>query len=372
MYKEEKPILVTQPSLPPIDDYAKILSEVFDSGILTHHGPKVQLLESEFKKYFYINGDTTITVNGTFAIQLAIRALNKKQGMEIITTPFSFIATVSSIMWENFIPVFVDIDPKTFNIDANKIEEKITKNTAAILPVHVFSRPCELSQIQQISNKYNVPIIYDAAHAVGVNIYTDGVDAHSIMDYGHMSATSFHATKIFNSGEGGAVFTQNQLYSERLKQHRFFGFDKTKDIVSHGTNAKMTEIHAALGLENLKHIFNVMNRRKYLYGMYMSILQDSVTYQDFNGIEYNYSYMPVVFKSEEELLKVEKRLNEHNIFPRRYFYPSLNTLTKLGISGECKQSEDIAKRIACLPLYTTLSEESIENICKIIKEQLCC
>jgi dTDP-4-amino-4,6-dideoxygalactose transaminase len=358
--KLEKPIFVTQPSLPPLSEYVHLLEGVWERGILTHNGPLVQQLEKDLIDYLNVKNLVAVT-NGTIAIQLAIRALDLSG--EIITTPFTWIATVSAIKWEKCKPVFVDVQPDTFNIDPQKIEEKITENTSAILPVHVFGNPCDLEAIQRISDKHNLKVIYDAAHAMCVNY-----KGRSILEYGDISATSFHATKIFQSGEGGACITTDDKLNERLRRLRFFGHDENKDIVDEGMNGKMTEVHAALGLANLKWLKDVLRDRREKYGLYMDLLGKSgfIEFQKFPADSYNYSYMPVLFENEQQMLVVADRLNKHNIYPRRYFYPSLNTVEFLSVKEKYPVSVDLASRILCLPLFYTLKKIDIEYICNLI------
>lgn len=358
--KPEKPIFVTQPSLPPLSEYVHLLEGVWERGILTHNGPLVQQLEKDLLEYLKIKNLVAVT-NGTIAIQLAIRALDLSG--EIITTPFTWIATVSAIKWERCKPVFVDVQPDTLNIDPQKIEERITENTSAILPVHVFGNPCDIEAIQKIADKHKLKVIYDAAHAMCVNY-----KGRSILEYGDISATSFHATKIFQSGEGGACITTYDTLNERLRRLRFFGHDDNKEIVEDGMNGKMTEIHAALGLANLKWINAVLKDRREKYELYMDLLGKCgfITFQKFNSDSYNYSYMPVLFETESRMLETADRLNRHNIYPRRYFYPSLNTVEVLEVKEEFPVSVDLASRILCLPLFYTLKKTDIEYICSLI------
>jgi len=356
----EKPIYVTQPSLPPLEEYVRILEGVWDRGILTHNGPLVQQLEKELLNYLNVKKLVAVT-SGTIAIQLAIRALNLSG--EIITTPFTWIATVSAIRWEKCMPVFVDADPDTFNIDPRKIEGKITDKTSAILPVHVFSNPCDIDAIQEIADKHKLKVIYDAAHAMCVNY-----NGKSLLDYGDISATSFHATKIFQSGEGGACITKDQKLYERLRRLRFFGHDENKNIVDEGMNGKMTEIHAALGLANLKWLDDVLRDRREKYELYVQLLGKSgfINFQKFPAESYNYSYMPVLFEDEKQMLAVAATLNNYNIYPRRYFYPALNTVEFLSVSEKFPVAVDLASRILCLPLFYNLKKTDIEYICKLI------
>ncbi len=358
-----KSINVTQPSLPPLDEYVRILEGVWERGILTHNGPLVQQLEKELLQYLNVKRLVAVT-NGTIAIQLAIRALNLSG--EIITTPFTWIATISAIMWEKCRPVFVDVQPDTFNIDPQKIEEKITDQTSAILPVHVFSNPCDVEAIQKIADKYNLKVIYDAAHAMCVNY-----NGKALLEYGDISATSFHATKIFQSGEGGACITSDQQLFERLRRLRFFGHDENKDIVDEGINGKMTEVHAALGLASLKWLDDVLRDRREKYELYMDLLEkcDFIKFQKFPPASYNYSYFPVLLENEDKLLTIAGHLNKNGIYPRRYFYPALNTVKAVSKYENFPVAEDLASRILCLPLFYTLKKEDIEYICSLINQK---
>lgn len=357
---DNKPIYVTQPSLPPLEEYTQLLESVWDSGILTHNGPLVQKLEKELCNKLNIDNFLTVT-NGTIAIQMAIKALELKG--EIITTPFSWIATVSAIKWEGCTPIFCDIDPQTLNIDPSKIEALITDKTVAIIPVHVFGNPCDVEAIEVIANRHNLKVIYDAAHAIG-STFKD----KSLLSYGDVSATSLHGTKLLNTAEGGGCITTNKELHEKIKRIRFFGHDDSKDLVEDGFNGKMTEVHAALGLANLKYYDEVLRDRKNKYFYYKDKLStdENLSFQTINHGETNYSYFPVIFKSEEQLLKIENALNEQRIYPRRYFYPSLNTYTKVVDYVNMTVSEDISKRILCLPLYWKLEYKDIDRIIDVV------
>lgn len=355
----KSPIYVTQPSLAPLAEFNEYLEKIWATGVMTHNGPFMQQLEKEISAYEGVP-DTICLANGTCAMQLAIRAMDLEG--EIITTPFTFIATANSITWERCTPVFVDIDPGTWNIDAEKIEAAITGKTCAILPVHVFSAPCDVVRIQQIADKHGLKVIYDAAHAMCVK-----VNGRSIMSYGDVSTTSFHATKLFNTCEGGACFTANKALAARMRRMRFFGFDERKEIVDDGMNAKMTEISAALGLANLKHLDGVRKNRRKKYELYQQLLSgcEYITFQKFDPEEYNYSYMPVLFDTEARLLQTLEKMAAEKIFPRRYFYPSLHDV-RIFEKVELPVSESIASRIACLPLYNALTEVEISEICRLI------
>jgi len=356
-----KDIYVTRPYLPPLREYTQYLEQIWSSGILTHNGPFVQRLEEDLKQYLNVRNMVVVS-NGTIALQLAIRALHLSD--EIITTPFTWIATVSSILWENCTPVFADVQPDTFNIDPDRIENSITDRTRAILGVHVFSNPCDIERIKKIADTYDLKVIYDAAHAMCVDY-----KGHSILEYGDISATSFHATKIFQTGEGGGCVTLDAELDEMIKRLRFFGHDDKKEIVSGGLNGKMTEIHAALGIVNLKRIDGVLKNRREKYLLYKNNLSacDFIQFQNIQPDSYNYSYLPVLFRNEDQLLRISKKLQNNDIFPRRYFYPALNTVPYLSLyKKKCPVAEDLAGRIMCLPLYDSLPEEDINRICEVV------
>jgi dTDP-4-amino-4,6-dideoxygalactose transaminase len=353
-------IYVTQPSLAPIDEFVDLLRSTWDTGILTHNGPLVRKLETDLCKTFNIKHLSVVT-NGTIALQMAIKAL-ELQG-EVITTPFSWVATISAIKWEGCVPVFCDIDEDTFNIDPKKIEALITDKTVAIIPVHVFGNPCDINAIEVIAKKHGLKVIYDAAHAIGSTF-----NGSSLLEFGDVSATSFHATKLFNTAEGGGCITQNSQLDEKLKRIRFFGHEN-KAIVEDGFNGKMTEIHAALGLANLKYYSDVLEDREWKYNKYKDELCEfeEIKFQTLSFGEINFSYFPIVLRSENKLLKIERLLNENDIYPRRYFYPSLNNLVDIVDYQECPVSESLSKRILCLPLYKNLSELDLMHIIQLIK-----
>lgn len=354
-----KNIYVTMPTLAPLTEVTKLLEGVWECGVMTHNGTLVQEFERKIAEFLNVKNIVAVT-NGTIAIQMAIRALELRG--EIITTPFTFIATLSSIIWEGCTPVFVDIDPDTLNLDPEKIEEKITKRTVAILPVHVFGNPCEIEAIDRIAKAHKLKVIYDAAHAVGVNY-----NGKSIFEQGDISATSFHATKMLNTAEGGACIATDDGLHDKLKQIRFFGFNSQKNAVEDGFNGKMTEVHAAIGLANLNYLSKALQDRKEKYGLYKELLSSNsiLKFQKINQ-DCNYSYFPLLFSSEESLLKAEKELNSQNIYPRRYFYPSVNTFTTIVPYSKMEISEDVSRRILCLPLYYTLAKDDIKNISSIV------
>jgi len=361
--KNLKPIYVTAPSLAPLQEYMQVLESAWESGILTHNGPLVQKLEKDLEKYLRMRAQCMVIVtNGTVALQMAIKALHL-QG-EIITSPFTWVATASAIQWENCQPVFVDINPHTFNIDPAKIEDAITHRTRAIMPVHVFGNPCEIEAIERIARKHNLKVIYDAAHAMCIDY-----NGKSVLEYGDISVTSFHATKIFNTGEGGACVTTDGELFEKLRRLRFFGHADNKDIVDEGFNGKLTEVHAALGLANLPYQDDVLAYRRKIFDRYYENLADVdfLHFQEFDRNVYNYSYLPVVFDTEERLLAVQARLHERKYFPRRYFYPSLNTIKAVAPYTPMPESESLAKRILCMPSHNRVDMETVALICGLIK-----
>ena len=360
MKNNKNDIFVVQPSLASLDEYVELLKESWKTGILTHNGPLVRKLESDLCKTLCLKNISVVS-NGTIALQAAIKALSLKG--EIITTAFSWVATISAIKWEGCTPVFCDIDESTFNIDPHKIEALITDKTVAIMPVHVFGNPCDVDAIAEIAEKYGLKVIYDAAHAVGSTINNT-----SLLEYGDISATSFHSTKLFNTAEGGACVTKSDALTSKLNRIRFFGHDDDKEIVEDGFNGKMSELHAALGLANLKYYASVLKDREVKCKRYKALLSEikALSFQKLTIGQTNYSYFPIVFDSEEKLLEVESYLNENYIYPRRYFYPSLNNLLNIMDYQKCPVSESLSKRILCLPLYKNLQNQEIDKIAKLI------
>ncbi len=356
-------IFVTQPTLAPLEEYTELLKGVWQSGIMTHNGPLVQQFERDFCSHEKLDRMVAVC-NGTLALQMAVRAL-QLQG-EIITTPFSFVATISSILWEGCTPVFADIDPETFNLDPAGIEAAITPRTVAIMPVHVFGNPCDIEQIDAIARKRNLKVIYDAAHAVGSTY-----KGKPLLSYGDISATSFHATKMLNTAEGGGCVAKDEELHRRLQMIRFFGYNEAKDVEIDGFNGKMTEVHAALGLANLKYLDAALADRKRKYALYQSILQKnkSLRFQKITG-ECNCSYFPVVFPDETTLLRADAALQAQGIVARRYFYPSLNAYKTAVAYVAMPKSEALADRILCLPLYYTLPEDAVAKIADIVGSQL--
>lgn len=356
-------IYVTKSFMPPIEEYNKYIADIFARGVLTNQGPNVQDLQKKLSEYLGVNNFHYVT-NGTIALQLALAALDINDG-EIITTPFSYVATTSSILWQRCKPVFVDIEPDNFTIDVERIESAITPKTRAILAVHVFGYACNVEKIQQIANKHNLKVIYDGAHAFGANY-----NGKSLLSYGDISTCSFHATKLFHTIEGGACIVRDKTVSDKLELQKRFGHQGDNHYML-GINAKQSEFHAAMGLANFPYIDKIIENRKQVSETYDSLLNGCVIRPKAQiGLKYNYAYYPVVFKNETELLKVFSALNEQDVFPRRYFYPSLNKLTYVQ-GNKCPVSEDITSRIACLPLYVGLEKEHVQKISQVVKDNLC-
>ena len=356
-------INVTKTYLPNKEKYKKYIDEIYENGWLTNNGPLVQRLEKRLAEYLGVKNIILVS-NGTVALEIAYRTLDIK-GFAI-TTPFSFVATTSSLVTNNILPIFADIDPNTFNLDPKNIEKLITPNTSAIVPVHVFGNACEVEEIEEIANKHNLKVVYDAAHAFDVK-YKD----KSVLNYGDISTLSFHSTKLFHSIEGGALIINDDELVQKARYLINFGIKNTEEIPHLGTNAKMNEFEAAMGLCVLDEIENIKNSRKEVYETYQKELNGIVQFQEQNkNATENYSYFPIVFKTEEQLLKVQKALNDENIFPRRYFYPSLDTLEYIEPKQECKISRDISKRILCLPIYAELTKAEQNSILNIIKQNI--
>lgn len=352
-------IPVTKPFLPKQADFKSYVSSIWARQWLTNNGPLVNELELKLQQYLELPHLLYVT-NGTIALQLAIQALEVKG--EIITTPFSFVATTSSIVWQGCKPVFVDIDEDTLNIDPNKIEAAITSNTSAILATHVFGNPCDIEAIDRIAKKHGLKVIYDAAHCFGTKY-----KGKSIFAYGDVSTTSFHATKLFHTIEGGAVFTQNPDTLKRMALMRNFGYSGVDTFSEIGTNAKNSEFHAAMGLCNLKHIDQILSKRKELSQHYeMRLNKIEAQFQVIQAdTEFNYAYYPVIFRSEEIMLDCMKQLELVQVYCRRYFYPSLSALPYIA-KVNMPICDSISKRIMCLPLYHTLTSADQDLVVRII------
>ncbi len=355
-------INVTEPFLPPYEQYEKYVKEIWERKWLTNNGPLVQELEEKLKAYLGVKY-LAYCANGTVVLQIGLKALGISG--EVITTPFSYVATTSAILWEGCQPVFVDINNNDFNIDVSKIEAAISPRTQAILATHVYGNPCDVQQIEVIAKKHGLKVIYDGAHAFGTRY-----QERSLLSYGDISTCSFHATKLFHTIEGGAIICNDPVLSERIILHRQFGHVRDEHFAI-GINGKNSEFHAAMGLCNLPRMEAIMDARKMLTLLYDESLHETIQKPvAIPGTTYNYGYYPVALKSESELKKVEQALNAANIFPRRYFYPSLNTLNYLSDKQSCPVAEDVSVRMLSLPLYYGLLPDNIKKISKIINAAL--
>ena len=356
-------IPVTKTFFPPIDVYHEYLEQIWKNEWLTNNGEFYKELSSRLLKYLGANYVIPMN-NGTLPIQIALNAFGNEG--EVITTPFSYVATTSSIIWEKCTPVFVDIHLDYLTIDERKIEDAITDKTSCILATHVYGNPCNVEIIEKIAIKHGLKVIYDAAHCFGVTY-----KGKSLFNYGDVSTCSFHATKLFHTGEGGAIFCQDQETKQMMWYRHNFGHNGTENYFGLGINAKMNELQAAMGLSVLPYMDNIIKERKRVCNFYASKL-------DFTKIrslrirentQWNYAYYPIIFNTEEELLKVKNHLEQNSINTRRYFYPSLTKLPYIKV-GKTPIAEDIATRVLCLPLYTELNEFDCKRIVEIINKHI--
>lgn len=352
-------INVTKTFFPPIEEYQVQVQRAWDNAWLTNRGELILELEEKLKSYLNID-NIIITNNGTIPLQIALKVL-AHQG-EIITTPFSYVATTAAILWENCTPVFVDIDEDYLTIDETKIEAAITEHTTAILATHVFGNPCNVEAIEAIAKKHNLKVIYDAAHAFGV-VY----NGKSIFEFGDVSTCSFHATKLFHTAEGGALFCKDKILNHQLFYSHNFGHNGPLDFHGLGINGKISELQGAMGLAVFPYMDHILSERKKVVDFYINNLNFKFVkpIRLRENTQWNYSYYPVIFDSEEKLLEVQKVLNNNQIFPRRYFYPSLNTI-KFVNGDPMPISESIASRILCLPLYVGLEEKELNQIVSLL------
>jgi dTDP-4-amino-4,6-dideoxygalactose transaminase len=356
-------IQIVRPFYPPRKEFEKYLDQIYKNGWLTNNGPLVRELEYELKKHFEIN-DISVVSSGTLALQLVLELIPEKG--EIITTPFSFIATSSAIKWQGHEVVYADIDPKTWNIDPSTIEPLINQNSRAIVATHVFGNPCKIEKLEELASKHNLILIFDAAHAFGVKFKNQ-----SILKFGHYTCLSFHATKLFHTVEGGAIHS-NRGDHLKIQQMKNFGFEAPYAIGRLGINAKMSELHAAIGLLNLNYLASNLNKVSILYELYMDGIKGlgGVTFQKINeNGSLNYAYFPVLFESEEVCIKILSELEADGIFARRYFYPALSNLDFLNTTST-PIADDISKRILCLPLYVDMSKKDVERVVKSISKSL--
>lgn len=366
---ERKPILVTQPILPPLDEFVDLLKDIWDSKWLTNNGKYHQAFEKALAEYLGVKYVSLFT-NGTLALISALQVL--RISGEVITTPYSFVATSHSLHWNGIKPVFADIDPLTLNIDPKKIEAAITPRTTAIMPVHVYGNPCDVEAIKEIADIYGLKVIYDAAHAFSVDI-----NGNSLLNYGDMSILSFHATKVFNTIEGEAIITNDESSKKRIDYLKNFGFAGETKVIAPGINAKMNELQAAYGLLQLNHIDQAIDKRKNVADQYKKHLRDikGITYlEDMQGVKHNYAYFPIFIDSKEygkQRDDLYEELKRHNIFGRRYFYPLISQFpTYSGLPSAAADNlpvaEAVTQTVICLPIYPDLSVEDISTIVKVI------
>jgi len=370
MKKSDKPIYVTQPFLPPLKEFQEYLKQIWDSKWLTNQGKFHQEFEKALADYLGVKYVSLFT-NGTLALVIALQALRITG--EVITTPFSFVATTHALHWNGITPVFCDIEPEHCNINSDKIEALITPKTAAILPVHVYGNPCNVKRIQEIADTYGLKVIYDAAHTFGVQI-----DGNSVLNYGDLSVLSFHATKVFTTFEGGAIICQDEKMKKRIDFLKNFGFADEVTVVGPGINAKMSEFQAALGLLQLKYIDEVIEKRKRIVYAYRKCLADVKGIRflnDMEGVKHNYAYFPILVnkkeygKSRDEFYE---GLKKHNIYGRRYFYPLISQFPMYrGLPSASSENlpvaEKITKQVICLPIYPELELEVIFKICNLLQ-----
>lgn len=356
-------INVTQTFLPPLEDYVAYLEKIWASKLLTNRGELVRKMEADLREYLGVKHLLAVN-NGTVALQIAIKALDLTG--EIITTPFSYVATVSSIVWENCAPVFVDIDPDFLTIDETRIEAAITPRTSAILATHVYGNPCNVEVIKEIAERHDLKVIYDAAHCFGVKY-----KGKSILNWGDISTLSFHATKLFHTGEGGAIVCADDELAHKISYMHNFGHNGPEEFFGLGINGKISELNAAMGLCVLPHVDELVSIRRRLFELYNVLLDDErlkkIVFRE--ETEQTYTYYPIIFPSEAVLLKVKSALDRRNIHPRRYFYPSLDKLPYVS-AEKLETVDDTSRRILCLPLSTQLTDADVEEICRVIKENL--
>lgn len=354
---------VTKTFLPPLSEYTSYLEKIWKNGQVTNEGQFVKELETELSKLTGVKNVIYVS-NGTIAIQLAIKALEIKG--DIITTPFSYCATTNSIIWEECNPIFADINKQSLTCELADIQKVFTQDTKAILTTHVYGNANDLDSIEHFGRENNMPIIFDAAHCFGVKY-----KGKSIFNYGTVSTCSFHATKIFHTVEGGAVFTNDDKLASKIRLLKSFGH-KSDDYFIAGINGKSSELHAAMGLLNLSYFDRIKNHRREVSSLYEKLIKNNSRVKVFNwsdDIDKNYSYFPIILQTEKDLLYLTDQFKKENIFPRRYFYPSLNKLPFLK-SQNCPIAEDISIRILCLPLSAEISEEEVRKVCLIINNSL--
>jgi len=355
-------IPVTKPFLPPIEEFILHIQRAYRNQWLTNRGELVLELEDKLQRYLGSLSKPIIMNNGTVPLQIALKLLGL--GGEIITTPFSYVATTSTIVWEGCKPVFVDIDPVHWTIDETKIEDAITDRTTCIMATHVYGNPCNVEEIDRIAKKHNLKVIYDSAHCFGVKY-----KGKSIFDWGDVSTCSFHATKVFHTGEGGAAFVNNIDLFEKFYYSHNFGHHGLEAFHGLGINGKISELNAAMGLAVLPYMDRVIQQRLEICNIYL----ENINANSLNplvlraGTVWNGSYFPITFDSEKDLLKVLRELNDHGIYPRRYFLPSLNFLPYVEYKT-LEKAESLSRRIMCLPVFAQLENEDIVKTIEILNK----
>lgn len=352
-------ILVNKPFYPPKEEYIEYVHQIWESGWLTNGGPLVTELEQKLASHLNVK-HLLIVNNGTIALQMAIKALDL-QG-EIITTPFTFVATTNSIFWEGCTPVFVDIDPNSWNLNPKEIEAAITDKTVAILATHVYGNPCDVEAIESIAKKYNLKVIYDGAHAFNVT-----VNETSVFNFGDISVCSLHATKWFHTVQGGFIVTENSETYQRLISMRNHGISEFYSFATVGTNGRNSELHAAIGLLNLNYLNEIHHKRKQLVEKYDAAFKDMFTTPQWHhNATRVYAYYPILLESEEKLLEVVNHLFDNGILTRRYFFPSLSQSLPYMEKKEFKIADTITKRVLCLPLFYDLTESEVDKISSLV------
>ncbi len=364
-----KDIFVTRPLLPPLTEFIPYLEKIWDNKTLTNGGPFHQQLEAALCEYLGVQHIALFT-NATIGLITALQAL--RISGEVITTPYSFVATAHSLLWNGIKPVFVDIDPNTLNMDPAKIEAAITPQTTAIMPVHCYGHPCDVDAIQKIADNYNLKVIYDAAHAFGVKCHCG-----SVLNHGDLSVLSFHATKVFNTFEGGAIVCPDAKTKQRIDHLKNFGIVDEVTVVAPGINGKMSEINAAFGLLQLKHMDQALAQRQQIDAFYRANLADVVGIKCISGsdeISANYSYFPILIKSEYPIARdvLYQKLKDNGIYSRRYFYPLISDFPMYRGLPSAQASNlpvaaSAAARILCLPIYPGLTQEDLQRIIEVIR-----
>jgi dTDP-4-amino-4,6-dideoxygalactose transaminase len=362
-------ITSTKSDLPPLEEYVEYLKKIWAARWVTNDGECVQLLEKKLQEHLGTK-NLVLVSNGTLALELALKALDIRG--EVITTPFTFAATTNMIVWHGLTPVFADVNPETFNIDPAEAEKRITEKTRAILAVHVYGNPCYVEELQKIASKHGLKLIYDAAHAFGVEY-----KKQSVLNYGDASALSFHATKVYHTIEGGAITVKDGNLVEKLKLLRNHGIKSEEQVVIPGTNAKMNEFQAAMGLCNLKNIDRRIQQRKKIYEYYKEKLSGHVKFQKIVASKYNYSYMPVCFDNTKKRDELYYELAKNEIKARKYFFPLTTNFdyfrkqgSNLAKTYKLKEALDISKRVLCLPIYPDLETKDVNRVIRIIKHNL--